>query len=76
MSQKRVKDKMVRPGDFPEKAPGLAAARDEAVVELVCVSECVVPGAGRFLAGANVTDPALIAKLLGSPCFKPTQEVE
>jgi hypothetical protein len=76
VSQKKVKDKMVRPGDFADKGLGLSAARDESALELICVQECVIPGAGRFLAGASITDPVVIAKLLGSPCFKPAQEVE
>lgn len=84
MSQKRVKDKMLRPGDFADKAvrprPDLAdiePARAPETPSLICVKECNVPGVGTWPAGAIITDPDTISKVQGSPYFQPvaaTQE--
>ncbi len=83
MSQKRAKDKMVRPGDFPDKAEPAGgdlpppAARPTETPALQCVMECNVPGVGTWKAGAIITDPDTISKVQGSPFFQPvaaTQE--
>ena len=41
----------------------------------ICVRECVIPGVGSFLHGQTVDDPATIAKISESPCFKRIEEV-
>lgn len=41
----------------------------------MCIQACVVPGAGAFSHGQIVSDPATVAKISSSPCFKRTEEV-
>jgi len=46
-------------------------------VEVVCVSDCVLPGRGEFKHGAQFTvTPKTAGELLSSPCFKRLKEVE
>lgn len=70
---KKREDKAMSSDDVQTR--GLGASRDASAVEYVCVQDCVVPGAGAFRHGQNVTDPAMIAKISSSPCFKRTEEV-
>jgi hypothetical protein len=70
------KDKMVRGTDLKDKAlkaaPAAAAhAQPEA---LICVSACNIPEVGTWRLGETVTDPAVIAKICGSPNFKKIEE--
>jgi hypothetical protein len=70
MMKNKGRDKAVKPGDFTDRGP------DPAAVEFVCIQECNVPNVGTWRAGDRISDPAVIAKISGSPCFKPAQEVE
>ncbi len=74
---KKSQDKMVKSGESMVEQKE-DAARVEAPQEdgLVCVQECNVPNVGPFRFGEKIKDPAVIAKIQGSPCFKPIQEVE
>jgi hypothetical protein len=42
----------------------------------ICVQECNVPGVGTWKSGDKITNPEIIEKISGSPCFKKIQEVE
>lgn len=69
------KDKMFKPEAGKQKVAPPPAPKAAPLV-VVCVSECNVPEVGTWKAGDQIKDPAVIAKVLGSPNFKKIEEVE
>ena len=79
MSQKKVHDKMIRPGQIKDKG---AHVGDEVLLPsipdgtYICVKECNVPGVGTWKSGDTISDEETILKVKGSPYFQPVAKIQ
>jgi hypothetical protein len=62
--KKGYSDKMISNPDNKAELP----------TALVCVRECNVPGVGSWKVNEEISDPAIIEKIVGNThCFKPKE---